>query len=80
MYKDQLDHSFVCSCREEFSERYERAAAIAVFQDNLKTANDCLKEGAEKIINRGKKLEGLLITIYYYYYYFIIIIIIIIIL
>ncbi|XP_019856861.1 PREDICTED: WD repeat-containing protein mio-A-like [Amphimedon queenslandica] len=49
--------------REEFSERYERAAAIAVFQGNLKTANDCLKEGAEKIINRGKKLEGSLLNL-----------------
>ncbi len=33
--------------REEMNERYERAAAIAVFQGDIKLAISSLKEGAQ---------------------------------
>lgn len=53
---------YMCVYREEILERFERAAAIAVFQGNIIMANISLREGAVSANSKGQKLQG--ITLY----------------
>ena len=60
---------FTNSCllnREESSERFERAAAIAVFQGDLPRANSSLREGAMSATKKGDTLRGTLFVICHY--------------
>lgn len=50
------------------SERFERAAAIAVFQGDLPQANSSLREGAMSAAKKGDTLRGTLFMIHHYFF------------
>ena len=58
IFEQTCNHTFLSFLSEETAERFERAAAIAVFQGDIGRAIGSLKDGALTATRHGDMLQG----------------------